>query len=122
MTRRILLIDDDELLSDLLSSLLVMEGYDVATAPDGEAGLLALDQGSFDLIVLDLLMPRMDGLRFLKELAARDGAQPPVLVLSASAAGGAAEAARASGVVDVMRKPVEPGVLLAAIARVLDQR
>lgn len=116
---RILLIDDDALLSDLLSSLLSLEGYEVTQALHGEAGLEALEKGSFALIVLDLLMPRMDGLRFLREFNARAGEKPPVLVLSASADHDAAEAARAQGVRDVLRKPVDPGVLLERVAAAL---
>lgn len=121
-TPRILLIDDDELLSDLLASLLSLEGYAVTQALHGEAGLEELDRGTFELILLDLLMPRMDGLRFLKELNARGDGHPPVLVLSASADHGTAEAARAQGVFDVMRKPVDPAVLLERVAAALGAR
>lgn len=121
-TPRILLIDDDELLSDLLASLLSLEGYAVTQALHGEAGLEELDRGTFELILLDLLMPRMDGLRFLKELNARGDGHPPVLVLSASADHGTAEAARAQGVFGVMRKPVDPAVLLERVAAALGAR
>lgn len=121
-TPRILLIDDDELLSDLLASLLSLEGYAVTQALHGEAGLEELDRGTFELILLDLLMPRMDGLRFLKELNARGDGHPPVLVLSASADHGTSEAARAQGVFDVMRKPVDPAVLLEKVAAALGAR
>lgn len=119
MAKSILLIDDDELLCDLLASLLQLEGYATVQAGDGEAGLAQLANARFDLVILDLLMPRMDGIRFLRVLADRVASPPPVLVLSASATAAVAEEVRVPGVVGVVRKPVQPPELVARIAALI---
>ena len=77
----ILLIDDDDELSDMLKSYLETMGYEVTLAPDGEAGLkLATGTGNFDLILLDVMMPKMDGFDVLKKL--RQTHLTPVLMLA----------------------------------------
>ena len=116
MAKRILLVDDDELLCDILRSFLEIEDFDVATAGNGQEALKILKTGQFDLIILDLMMPLMDGLRFLR---LREDSHPPVLVLSASATGPVVEAAGVKGVVGVMRKPVDAPELLEAVVRAL---
>jgi CheY-like chemotaxis protein len=119
MTRKhILLIDDDELLCDVLTSLLELEEYEVTTAGNGQEGLKQLSTGRFDLILLDLLMPVMDGIRFLRVAGELKTSAPPVLVLSASATADVIEALSVSGVVGVMRKPVQPRVLLEKLAQI----
>ncbi len=116
MTGRILLVDDDDLLRELLSSFLTLEGYSVTEAEDGRKALAILATNSFDLILLDLLMPVMDGVRFLKE---RVEHTTPVIVLSASAEGTVVQAAKAAGVVEILRKPMAPALLLESIAKAL---
>jgi CheY-like chemotaxis protein len=117
MARSILLIDDDELLCDLLTDLLEMEGYRIASAGDGAQGLELLAGATFDLIILDLLMPRMDGVKFLRVLHERLASPPPVIVLSASASGAVLDELQFPGVRDVIRKPIQPGDLVARLAR-----
>lgn len=119
MTQRILLIDDDELLCEVLASFLEMSGYTVVQAGNGREGLERLDEGAFDLIVLDLLMPEMDGIRFLRNRG--DAASPPVLVISASATADVVDTLDYPGVVGVVRKPIRPPALLERIAGILGQ-
>lgn len=119
MTQRILLIDDDELLCEVLASFLEMSGYMVVQAGNGREGLERLGEGAFDLIVLDLLMPEMDGIRFLRNRG--DATSPPVLVISASATADVIDTLDYPGVVGVVRKPVRPPVLLERIAGILGQ-
>jgi DNA-binding response OmpR family regulator len=68
----ILIIDDDQGVTDSFSRLLKLEGYDVRTAQSAEVGLREAERESPDAIILDLRMPWMDGLGFLRELRAHD--------------------------------------------------
>lgn len=87
---RILLLEDDATFRDLVSAALKRAGYDVTCCPDGQAGWEALDKTQPDLILLDLAMPRLDGLAFLRKLRALEqwGAVP-VLVVSANSSAAA---------------------------------
>jgi len=68
---RILLVDDDPLITDLVVDMLTMEGYEVETAADGMEALERLREQRFDLIVTDLHMPKLDGAAFYRELRER---------------------------------------------------
>ncbi|MBB1438086.1 response regulator [Shewanella sp. SG41-4] len=78
---RILLIDDDIGLSDLLSQLLELEGFALTQAYDGEQGLMMAQQLEFDLILLDVMLPKLNGFEVLRALRQRK--QTPVLMLTA---------------------------------------
>ncbi|MGX9462145.1 response regulator [Shewanella sp. A14] len=78
---RILLIDDDMGLSDLLSQLLELEGFALTQAYDGEQGLSLAQQQDFDLILLDVMLPKLNGFEVLRALRQRK--QTPVLMLTA---------------------------------------
>ncbi len=115
----ILMIEDDDLLSEVVASLLELEGYRVTLAEDGAVGLKRVAEQHYDLILLDLLMPQIDGVRFVRMMKDRMPDPPPVLVISASATGQILEDIKAEGVFDVLRKPVQPALLLARVAQVL---
>lgn len=115
MARRVLLVEDDLLLSELLEMLLSLEGLDVVHAPNGEEALQRLEDGRFDLIVLDLMMPVLDGLGFLDRLGGEAAAHPPVLVFSASTSADVAERARHAGAAAVARKPVDQAEFVALV-------
>lgn len=119
MKQTILLIDDDELLCEMLASYLELAGYRVVQAANGNEGLARLAEQQFDLILLDLLMPVMDGIRFLRLLGAVPGPLPKVLVLSASATADIVAELDFPSVVGVFRKPVTPNVLIDRIAAIL---
>ena len=78
---RILLIDDDIGLSDLLSQLLELEGFALTQAYDGEQGLMMAQQQDYDLILLDVMLPKLNGFEVLRAL--RQHKQTPVLMLTA---------------------------------------
>ncbi|ABI70174.1 response regulator [Shewanella frigidimarina] len=78
---RILLIDDDIGLSDLLSQLLELEGFVLTQAYDGEQGLMMAQQQDFDLILLDVMLPKLNGFEVLRALRQRK--QTPILMLTA---------------------------------------
>jgi CheY-like chemotaxis protein len=110
---RVLLVDDDE---DILESWRAFfeDRFDVTTARDGREALAVVDAQAFDVIVLDLMMPVMDGASFKRACDARGIATPVVIV---SAGSDVRAQARAVGVVDVLSKPVDPDRLEAAIER-----
>jgi len=80
--KRILLIDDDEFIVDLLSLLLSEKGYRVFTASNGQEAIDLISEQAVDLIIVDLMMPKMDGLQFIHWLRKEFNASLPVLVLS----------------------------------------
>lgn len=114
---RVLVIDDDEALLRMLRLSLFSAGLDVATAEDGIAGLEKLAAGDYDVIVLDLQMPRMDGRAFYREMIAR-GHGPGVVILSAY---GAAEARRELGAAASIDKPFDPDELIETVQRIAAQ-
>lgn len=84
MAKKILIVDDDAYLRDLYEEVLKEAGYEVITAVDGEEGAGKLQAGGFDLTLLDVMMPKLDGLGVLKKLQETPPAIPngPVLLLT----------------------------------------
>ena len=116
--RRILLIDDDTSLLVTLSDFLRFEGYDVVTAESGEQGLKKLEDIAPDLIILDMSMPGMGGVGFLREISRPSGKPKfPVLVLTARA--NMAEFFANVDVEGFIAKPCEPGDLLMEVGRII---
>ena len=81
MPKTILVVDDDPTSNMLVGFLLKSNGYTVNVASDGEEGLAKAEQGNPDLIVLDVMMPKMDGYTFLRKLKSKSKA-PPVIMLT----------------------------------------
>ncbi|HNV85779.1 MAG TPA: response regulator [Candidatus Omnitrophota bacterium] len=82
--KRILIIDDEEALTMALSDLLQERGYDIAIAHNGAQGLDEVEKEAPDLIILDVLMPKMTGYEFLKHLETQTGARDiPVIIMTA---------------------------------------
>ena len=109
--RRVLVVDDDPDILDALSEILEVEGYDVQRARNGREALQRLEQGLPDLVLLDLMMPVMDGWEFARSLA--PGARPPIIVLSADR--NVSVKAREIGALGWLAKPFELAELLAAV-------
>jgi two-component system, OmpR family, response regulator CpxR len=109
---RILVVDDDEHVVNMLREVLRIEGYDVTVASDGLEGLVRLATTGVDAMLLDVMMPDLDGIRVLTQLFAEHGRLPvPVLVITGSPDG----AARCRGLVDpddIFEKPFDPQELL----------
>ncbi len=80
----ILLIEDDEDLRQMYTLIFTKSGYQLETANDGMQGLAKARQGGYGVILLDLMMPKLDGIGFLKELQKEKPRQPngPILILS----------------------------------------
>ena len=79
---RILLVDDEQAILTLLSYPLRKDGYDVVEAADGPEALLRFDEREFDLVVLDVMMPKLDGLEVCRRLRAK-GSSVPIIMLTA---------------------------------------
>ena len=118
MRRRILVVEDDVTLRQALTFSLGQEGYEVAGASDGEAGLAAALTGRFDLILLDLMLPSMSGLEVLRTLR-RDGGSTPVIIVSAKADEVDLVVGLKIGADDYVTKPFSRPELLARIEAVL---
>jgi two-component system, OmpR family, response regulator MprA len=112
---RILVVDDEKAIRELLCRILTIAGYDVEAAADGSEALERILARRPDLILLDLMMPVLDGWSVLDRL--RDQADPPpVIVVSAYLDRGRAVAAGASG---YLNKPFRAAELIEACERVL---
>ncbi len=79
---KVLIVEDDEFLSSLYKELLEEEGYEVDLGKDGEKGLEFAKKGGYDLILLDIMLPKMDGLQVLKELASLNINNGPIVMLT----------------------------------------
>ena len=124
MTQQLLMIEDDIRLADMVSEYLRQSGYGVTHAADGASGLAALEAAVPDLIILDLMLPDMDGLevcRRIKSQAAASGGQPSPAILMLTAKGDPMDriVGLEIGADDYLPKPFEPRELLARIRAVL---
>ena len=121
MRPRLLLVDDDELFRRSTAEILAGEGYEVRTVADGTHALQELRGSRFDLLLLDLRMPGVDGLTVVEALRVW-GEGIPVLMLSGYGTVDAAVQALHLGADDFLTKPVEPDLLSARIAALLERR
>jgi len=118
MASRLLIVEDDEKTVRALASGLTREGFAVSTARTGEEGFFLLNTESFDLVVLDWMLPGRDGVEILKTLRAR-GARMPVLLLTARDAVEDRVQGLESGADDYLVKPFAFPELLARIRSLL---
>ena len=116
---RILMIDDERDLLDLSAILLRREGLEVATCVSGKAALTLLNNEEFDLILLDLRMPGMDGLGFL-EIFKKQQRREEVVILTAYADVESAVKAVKLGAYGYLSKPFDTGEVLAHLDRILE--
>lgn len=115
---QILIVDDDKNTRRWMRALLEAEGYQVTEAEDGERALEALDRTRVDLVVLDVMMPRMDGYAFTEALRASRG-DLPVLMVSAKQLPADRKKGFLVGIDDYMTKPVDEEEMLLRIKALL---
>jgi DNA-binding response OmpR family regulator len=115
----ILVVDDDPILAGFLQLTLELEGYRVAVANDGAVGLDKVARERFDLVLLDLVMPKIDGVKFLRLLNEGQSHRPPIMIVSSAIEEKLTDQHRALGVVDIARKPVETKELVTRVKRAL---
>ena len=130
MPEKILLVDDDPDILDALSMILEAKGYQVVTARDGIEGLANLKAEKPDLMILDLLMPKMDGFAVCKELQDPRWSKYkdiPILILTsvreeASRRRYELETGLELDVDDYVEKPVSPDILLERVGKLIKRR
>lgn len=122
MQQTVLIIDDEEDIRNLLSSLLSSEGYRIFTAANGRDGLMLFHEHNPDLILTDVRMPLMDGIEVLREVKTKESDTEVIILTGHSDEATAIDCLRL-GAYDYFRKPLEDiDVLLTAVERVLEKR
>ncbi len=114
---RILIIDDDEELCELVSEYLTVEGFETAAVHDGETGLQKALSGEFDLVTLDVMLPKKNGFDVLREL--RQTSKIPVLMLTARGEDMERIVGLEIGADDYLPKPFNPRELVARLRAIL---
>jgi DNA-binding response OmpR family regulator len=118
---RLLVVEDEEVIRVLLEDDLGMEGYDVATADDGEAALSMASNQAYDLIILDVMLPGKDGFQVCRELR-ESGVGTPILMLTAKSQEIDKVLGLELGADDYVTKPFSPKELVARIRAILRRR
>jgi two-component system, OmpR family, response regulator len=116
--RRVLVVDDEENVTHLVSSALRFDGFETVTADNGQSALAAVAEADPDLVVLDVMMPGMDGLGVLQNLRAA-GSQVPVIFLTARDTANDRIGGLRAGADDYVVKPFSVEELLARVHAVL---
>lgn len=114
---RVLIIDDDEELCDLVSEYLTVEGFQTECIHDGESGLKRAGSGDYDLAILDVMLPKMNGFDVLRNL--REKSDVPVLMLTARGEDMERIVGLEIGADDYLPKPFNPRELVARLRAIL---
>ena len=120
MTERILLIEDDKRLAEMVKNYLGEAGFSVTVAAQGAAGIALEARETFDALVLDLMLPDMDGLEVCRRISARG--ETPILMLTARGDAMDRVVGLEMGADDYLPKPFEPRELLARLRAILRRR
>ncbi len=117
---RILVVDDEPDVVRLVEFRLQREGFDILTASDGRSALDLLEHEKPDLIVLDIMMPLMDGMEVLRQIRQHRGtSRIPVIMLTAKTASVTVDEARQLWVSDYVMKPFDPEKLVMKVKKAL---
>lgn len=120
MAESVLIVDDDPVIQLLLRVNFEMDGFGVVTASDGEAGLEAAEQQDFNLILLDVVMPKLDGYEVLGRLRKNvRTAQTPIVLLSAKTLEADRQSGLDAGATDYVTKPFDPITILKDMKKLL---
>ncbi len=119
MSKRVLVVDDNPDLQELIGTALKREGYEVLSALDAAEGLRLLSEAGADLVLLDVMMPRMDGLEMLSQVRAHDKNLRVIMVTAMSTPATAISAMREQAC-DFLAKPFDIEELLSAVASAFD--
>ena len=118
MKPRVLIVEDESSLASMLADRLQAEGFETAVASDGHSGIRSASSESFDLIVLDIMLPGCDGLEVCRQLR-HDGVRTPVLMLTARGDVADRITGLKTGADDYLPKPFDAGELLARMEALL---
>jgi DNA-binding response OmpR family regulator len=118
---RVLLVDDEDLILEMLSDILRSAGYEALTARDGAEGLARARAEQPDLIILDVMMPKLDGLKVARLLKSdRNYSHIPIIILTAKAGASDPELVRQAGADCYLTKPVDADLLIRHVKRLLE--
>jgi DNA-binding response OmpR family regulator len=115
---RILVVEDDPAIALGLEDDLTLEGYEIEIVKDGEAGVTRARDGAFDLVLLDIMLPKKDGFEVCRELR-RGGSKIPIIMLTAKTHDAEKVLGLEVGADDYVTKPFSPAELRARIKAVL---
>jgi CheY-like chemotaxis protein len=120
---RILVAEDNEVNQLLVKRLLTRCGHAVEVVGSGAEAVAAVERGRYDLVLMDVHMPGMDGVTATRRIRALPSAEAeiPIVALTANAMAGDRELYLAAGMSEYVSKPIDTGALLAAIARALNE-
>ncbi len=121
---RILFIEDDPMNRRVVSDMLTVAGLSLSEADGGKSGIARLEAEEFDVLLLDLRMPEMDGFDVIRALRGRDDALKtiPIIVVTADASAGLEDKCLAAGADAVLFKPISMQALFDSIAEVFVDR
>ena len=119
---QLLIIDDDHLIRETLSDIFADSGHVVRVAPDGEVALTLFEDSAADLVIVDILMPKKEGIETIRELRVKS---PAVKIIAISGRGRSAKAdflqmAKSLGADQILPKPFTPKQILATADELLD--
>ena len=117
----ILVVEDDEAIANLICVSLSAEGYRCTCARDGMEGADYIERQSFDLVLLDIAMPKMNGMETFERMKA-DNLDIPVIFLTASGYEDDVRSAIKLGAVNYLKKPFYPNELVKRVAKELEER
>ena len=120
----VLFVEDDAMNRRVVKDMLRVVGADMDEAPDAGTGLRMMDERRFNVVLMDIRMPSMDGLTAIRHLRQKATAtrDVPVIVVTADAGADLSDRCFAAGANDVIQKPVAIGALLQAVGRITAQR
>ncbi len=120
MGKRILIVDDDELVLIALKELLKPQGYEVQTINSGAEALKMLEKDGFDLLILDIMMPEMDGFELCRKIRQKEPYKDtPVVFLTAKSRDEDRAQGLEAGANLFLSKPISPSRLLSLIAETI---
>ena len=115
--QKILVVDDEPIVCDVLSKYLIKDGFEVETSEDGEAALEVFEKMAPDLVLLDLMLPKIDGFEVFSRI--REQSQTPVIMLTAKGEEQDRIAGLEMGADDYVNKPFSPREVVARVRAVL---
>jgi len=122
MAARVLVVDDSPTIRKLVSAILARHDYEASQAADGQAGLERLREGGIDLVLLDFVMPRMNGYQFCREMRGDEALRHlPVILMSAKGDKIRGQFVQQTGAIDAITKPFDARGLLAVVEGALQK-
>lgn len=118
--KKVLVIDDEQIVLDSMVKILGSEGYDVTTASESAKGLSFALEDLFDLVITDIRMPVIGGMRILRDIK-RSSPSTPVMIITGYATTQSAVQAMKLGAADYIEKPFAPDMLIATVKNVIEK-